>query len=171
MQLWNVQEHPHIADTFFISCETGNDGGGLGIWNSPLYQETCVKGCRFILCRGNNTSSSGGGGMIVWSSYAANGCSECIFVSCSSPQIGGGLCYGIASSTSLKNIPLSSFCFFKDNSCSRGNDAFIEGWMPTKPFLHCFSTTTNSPRIDPSGHDDNWHPQETILSCGKYQSD
>ena len=158
IEMWSIQKPPTIETTNFISCESGNDGGGLGIWNAVRFQETCVKGCRFILCRGNNTSSSGGGGMIVWSSYAAIGCSACIFVSCYGAQIGGGLCYAIASSSTFKNRPLSSFCFFKDNSSPSGNDVHFHDWKPSAPFFHCSSTTTRTPRIYPSGNDNNWPP-------------
>ena len=160
IQLFNVQEPPNFAETSFISCESGNDGGGLGIWDSPFYQETCVLECRFIACIGNNPSSSGGGGMIVWSSNAAIGCSACIFVSCYGAQIGGGICYHTVSSSSFTDTALSSFCFFKENSSPCGNDAYFEGWIPMPPFLYCFSTTQDS-HINPSGYED-WLPLTTV---------
>ena len=99
--------------------------------------------------------------MIVWSCKAAIGCSECIFSACYSEYLGGALCFDITTSTTFTNTPLSFFCLFNDNTGSCGNDAYFHQWKPNPPFLFCFSTTPRSPRVVPSGNDDNWFPHGT----------
>ena len=180
IEMWTVQKPPQIEECSFLLCKSGDDGGGLGIWSSPLYQETCVKECFFLECKLNHTTSSGGGGMIVWDSKAAIGCSECLFSKCHSAFIGGALCYCITSST-FTNIPLSSFCFFNQNTAKEncGNDAYFLEWTPTAPFLHSFSTSSSFRiAVAPSTRtwtdvttympSDNWLPQGLDLNSSSF---
>ena len=173
----NIQKPPQIEGCLFLSCKSGDDGGGLGIWNSPIYQETCVKRCIFMKCQLSNAAESGGGGIIVWSSYAAVGCSECIFSGCSSAWIGGALCFDISFSQTLKETPLVVFSFFNKNTAKDkcGNDAYFVEWTPDEPFLHSFSTSASF-RIsnissysswrqsDYYQHEDNWLCLDTLSS-------
>ena len=146
IEMWTVQKPPQIEECSFLSCKSGDDAGGLGIWNTPLYQQTCVMECQFIECTINHTTSSGGGGLIIWISKAAVGCTECLFSKCYSACVGGGLASHISSSDSFKNTPLFSFCFFNNNAAreSCGNDCYLVEWIPNPPCVHSFSTTASS---------------------------
>ena len=145
IEMWKIQNPPNIKTVWFIFCESGNDAGGLGIWSSPFYQETCVKECHFIECKLHHPTSSGGGGMIVWYSSAAVGCSECLFSKCNSAFLGGGFAYYITSSQALVESPLISFCFCNENTAKEncGNDAFFVEWTPHDPFLLSFSMSSS----------------------------
>ena len=172
MQLFNVQEPQHIIDSSFISCESGNDGGGISIWYTPVYQETCVKGCRFIGCKGNNSTSSDGGSIIIWYSGAAIGCSETLFSHCSSEYRGGAAtCFSYTSTEFSSSLPLFSFCFFTDNTCNVGSDVFLVEWIPSEPFFFSFSTTGESnvhyvDNADDRTKEDCWKPKSNWLPQG-----
>ena len=171
----NLTSDMRIKKCVFCNCHADDDGGGVCIWNCPIWQETCVFQSHFIACDGTDSSSSGGGGMIVWSSYAAIGSSECIFSKCSSAFFGGGLAYYTITSQSFRDAPLSLFSFFNQNTAMTdcGTDAFFLVWIPSSPFLHSFSTS-DSPRIgvEPTyanwnnttdySHPDNWLPLGTL---------
>ena len=172
IQMWLLQNPPRIEHTSFVHCTSGNDGGGLVVRSSVVYQETCIKTSRFIQCESYDSGSSSGGGVIVWASNAAIGCSECLFSNCYSACDGGGFGFDVFSSSTFKDIPISSFSFFRDNSSPTGNDVSFGTWYSSKPLLFCFSTTSTS-RVYPPGNDDNWLPQanmnnkETVLRRGR----
>ena len=41
IEMVSLQKPPRIESCAFISCSSGDDAGGLGIWFIPVYQETC----------------------------------------------------------------------------------------------------------------------------------
>ena len=144
VEMLYAQRAPQIQSSSFIICKSGNDGGGVGIWNSSLYHEVCISDSSFIQCKITNTSSSEGGSFIVWNSKAAIGCSNTLFADSYSARRGGASSYYIFNNAGhSSSIHLFSFCFFKDNSAKSnpGNDVYFQEWKPTKPFLHCSSTT------------------------------
>ena len=170
------QKPPQIQSCFLHKCTAADDAGGLGIWRTPFYQATCVKECRIFECSVKSSGESGGGGMAVWYSPALIGCSECIFSKCHSAFIGGALGYDITFSSPVTQFPLSSFCFFYDNTAKKdcGNDAFFVERKPADPFLHSFSTSASHQitymytyndwrNVNEYTHEDNWIDQSKPL--------
>ena len=161
IQMWNIQEPFIIETTSFISCESGNDGGGVATSIDPTWQEISISHSLFLQCKGTSTNPeyiSDGGSLMIGNSNAAICCSNTLFADSHSTSRGGGItCMINSHSQFIPSIPLFSFCFFKNNSAKTnpGNDIYIEGWKPTNPFLHCFSLTPTK-RVYPNGNDDNW---------------
>ena len=161
-----AQEVPSIECSSFISCTSGNDGGGVAIWDSPSFQKVCLTDSRFVECKGLASTGSDGGSLIVWFSNAAIGCSNTLFVDSHSDQRGGAVSQYIYSSAKhTPSIRLFYFCFFKNNSAriNPGNDVYFEDWKPTQPFLYCFSLTQTN-RVYFSGTHDDWLPLGTLSS-------
>ena len=151
-----IQQFPSIECTSFISCTSGNDGGGVALWTNPQIQKTCLSDSLFIGCKGLSKVGSDGGSFILWRSDAAIGCSNTLFVDSHSEFHGGAISYYIYKTVPhQKSIPLFSFCFFHKNTCSAGNDVFLEEWTPDDPFLLSFSTTSSS-RVVYVKDDTNW---------------
>ena len=164
MEIESVTTPPTIESCVFLSCISSNDGGGMGIWHSPSFQQKCIVCCNFIHCEAQHSSSSDGGSLIVWYSNAAIGCSNVLFADSHSERRGGAASFNITG-THNSTIPLFSFCFFKNNKAllNPGNDVNFHDWKPTEPFLHCFSTTKEnriSYRFEGDYHtdQDNWPP-------------
>ena len=145
IDLNGAQAFPYIKCSSFISCTSGNDGGGLAIWSSPSFQKICLTDSRFVGCKGLANPGTDGGSLIVWASEAAIGSSNTLFVDSHSEWSGGAASYNITRSHN-STIPLFSFCFFKNNSAryNPGNDVFFAEWSPTQPFHHCFSLTATN---------------------------
>ena len=157
IEMLSPQRSPHIESCTFISCSSGDDAGGLGIWSSSFYQETCVNECRFIECQINHTTSSDGGSLLIWYSSAAIGCSDTLFAHSHSDYRGGAVsCYITSDIRLTSSLPLFSFCFFTDNTCNAGNDAFIVEWVPTVPFLHSLSTSSETRVYSVSDANNRW---------------
>ena len=164
-------EYPLIEDTSFISCQSGSDGAGMGIWSPPFYHKTCLLNSRFVSCRaapfGNDND---GASLMVWNSSALICISNSIFAHSHSEYRGGAVTQYIFNNAShSSSIHLFLFCFFKDNSAEfkPGNDVYFHDWIPSNPFLHCFSTTQEYRISYYSSRDyhfdkDNWLPYTII---------
>ena len=64
IEINSTQKPPRIENTEFILCKSGNDGAGVGIWSSPIYQGICLSDCSFEHCPIKHTSSSDGGSTV-----------------------------------------------------------------------------------------------------------
>ena len=171
IEICNIQNPPSIEATSFILCKSGNDAGGVGIWDSPSFQKICLTDSRFVECKGLASAGSDGGCLIVWFSNAAIGCSNTLFIDSRSEQRGGGASYYIYSSADHQSsIHLFFFCFFKNNSAilTPGNDVFFYDWISENPFLHCFSSTRNN-RVYYNGNVDDWLPLGTSLHLNEQE--
>ena len=160
----STSEPPLVERSAFISCISGNDGGGVGIYYSTQPQRACILQSRFIACEGQHSSSSGGGGMIISHCNSAICSTECFFSACQSAWVGGGICYWGTPENTHSSTPLCSFSFFSMNSALTspyGHDIYFYYLPSDGVCIHCFSTTTKSPRIHPSGHE-NWLPMTNI---------
>ena len=174
IELWSIQNPLRIQETSFLLCHSANDAGGLGIWSSPPFQQTCILDCCFVGCTASpNTGNNDGGCLMIWYSNAAIGCSNTLFADSHSEGDGGAAAERIIQASNYRyntGIPLFIFCFFKNNSAKSnpGNDVFFYEWKPTEPFLHCFSTTKEKRISYYSSGDyhfdkDSWLPQTYIL--------
>ena len=162
---------PLIKSCSFVSCVSGDDGGGCGIWNCGSFLNYALDSCSFIKCKGTDIESAQGGAVIFYNNTGARACTNCIF-SNSEGYYGGALylhCFSYLTST-----PPASFCFFNKNSVltsGYGNDVGIENCLVSNAsvlFQHCVSTS-NPNRIGYSyitwswkNTDVNWLPHATI---------
>ena len=117
-----------------------------------------VSECKFI----GNKGEQGAGlhlRVSISSHYICNS-----LISSNTGTYGGGLQFWNDSIPSI-SPPSFSFLFFSSDSATKGHDIIINGSNPftARSFIHCFSVTTNSPRIFPSGNE-NWLPQANIPS-------
>ena len=169
IDLWSLKKPPHLEGSSFIQCKTADDGGGVGIWSSPSFQQTCFVSCHFAYCEINHTTGSDGGCIIVWLSNAAIACSNTLFVDSHSEFQGGAMSHNIYSNLGHNSsIPLFFFCFFKNNSAKTnpGHDVYFEDWRPTQPFVHCFSLSATNRVYDnkyKTAHNNDWLPQEIAI--------
>ena len=148
VEIVSLQGAPSIKHTTFLFCNSGNDGGGMGMWECAKWQDTGIVSCRFLGCSATPATDNDGGSLIVCYSNAAIGCSNILFANSLSGFHGGAAsCLTYYSSNFNSSIPFFSFCFFKDNSAAVGNDAFLDDWIPENPFLHSYSTTFSSRAI------------------------
>ena len=160
IQLLSIQQPFIIQSTAFLSCESGNDGGGISIYIYATWQRVCFVDDRFVGCKGLYEQGSDGGSLMLWDSNASVGCSNTIFADSYCAMRGGAVSYYIFTSANHpSSIQLFTFCFFQNNQVksNRTNDAYFEDWKPTQPFLHCFSTTSVN-RVHPPTNDNNWLP-------------
>ena len=153
-----------ISDSAFIQCECGDSGGGVDIRTSKTKANNwfAVQSTLFVGCKGLNTESDGGG-TELYINNATLGCYSCVFSQCVTGDGGGGLYLQFNQTGGQAEFPLS-FCFFHANRGGKGNDVFLrDPSASNSPFLRCFSTTTNTPRIGGvSGKDNDWLPLGTV---------
>ena len=149
-----------VSNCDFLFCFTGASGGGTDIQSlkTSSVRGHAMDSCRFISCTGYGNSPDGGC-ICFWTCVYPTGCASCLFAHNYAAFQGGALYFRSASPTSNSRVyPFLSFCFFSDNLSQRGNDAAFEGYVPSEPFLHCFSTSSLG-RI--YNGNDNWLPITT----------
>ena len=172
IQLVTIHQPFTVKSAFFHSCVSYNDGGGLSSALCPAWQSTCFLDCSFIGCSASPLAEDNdAGSLLVWRFYGEASCSNILFVDSLSERRGGCSSYYIYGNHSHNSsIHLFLFCFFKNSTAKEntGNDVYFHDWTPTEPLMHCFSTTTRSPRLVPSEHQNNWLPQKCEISYLKY---
>ena len=148
---------PEITVNNFISCEAGQDGGGLyliQIEGGTNGANLPVRNCKFIGCIANGILLNGdndadAGGLLYWQSDYTLGISNSVFAKCESKKRCGGSSI-IISKPSFSNV--IRFCFYCENIAPQGRNALVHfsptNWEPWDiVFFHSFtsdSSLTNS---------------------------
>ena len=145
-----LYSYPLIKSCSFISCTTGDDSGGCGIYCSNSTSPYAIDSCRFIKCKGTDTSSSEGGGAAIGENFMHVGVSNSLFNE--NHAVFGGAVEIWEDYLSSFQYPFK-FCFFNNNTATKGNDICFASTPAQYPFLHCLSTTASS-RV--YNGDDNW---------------
>ena len=152
--MYSVNSHD-ITDNQFVSLQSSYDGGGLYLSGcTRILNSATVKDNYFILCKCTGRGDSSGGA----AEANTNSCprfSSCLFSHCKAVSGGGALwLFGAYPSLVL------TFSFFHDNeeSNNRGHDCCFRDGSDDQLCVQCFSATQRTPRVYPSGHDNNWHP-------------
>ena len=158
IHFYKIQQ-PFIDHCIFLFCESADDAGGMGIYDSFGSEDDFIYECCCVYCAGNHPSSSGGGGLMISSPACDIECSDCLFCHCHSAWMGGALFFYYPNSA--RKYCRFTFCFLEGNSAPAGNDAYFNEWTPTQPFLYCFSLTPGS-RIFPGSHDNDWLSITTV---------
>ena len=136
----NISIQPLIKFSSFISCSTGDDSGGCGIFFSHSFLTQAVQSCRFIDCKGVIDDSQGGGA-IVNNNVAFVTLTNCLFSLCNTPFQAGGLALSCPSGTTPQPL---TFCYFHKNTAKYGNDIFFYyAPNPSSGIIHCFSTSSS----------------------------
>ena len=168
VELDSLTSHPLISQCSFVSCISGNDGGGLCFLSGTFSQDSlALEEDKFISCQSQNSDNGGGGASEIWMNTQITGISNTLFVSCSSLCVGGALAMSVNPRTYSSFI---NFCFFTSNTSPAGNDALIHfdnsiQWRNV--FSRSFTTTTenslvqNYPDKTPLtfSESNNWLPQ------------
>ena len=150
-----IYTRPFIKCCSFISCTTGDDGGGCGIWYSNSSNIYGVEFCRFIRCKGTHETSSEGGGIMIYGNTDFVSCTNCLFYACETKDQGGGIYIQYPTGTSVKPI---TFCFFRENQSGNGRDVCFDGFNTTpQAIIYSFSCESADGKID--GGPDNWLPR------------
>ena len=162
-----LYSYPSIRRCSFLSCVSGDDGGGCGIWYCNSSVMYVVDSCRFIQCSAVDASSSAGGGlMIAWNEDSVT-ITNCLFYSCSCLGAiwgGGGIWINRPSNTDVSPITFSFFC---QNIAEKGRDVLLVSF-PSSPqaIIHSFSFEAQSGRLE--GGPDDWLP---LASLGLFVSE
>ena len=149
-----IHSLPFIQCCSFISCTTGDDGGGCGIWYSHSVITYVVDSCRFISCKGTHQTSSQGGGIMIYGNNDFIACTNCLLYACETKYRGGGIYISYPSETTVQPI---TFCFFQGNKSGKGRDICFEKFSSTpQAITHSFSFEAATGRV--FGGSDNWLP-------------
>ena len=152
----NIFVKPSVSLCDFLDCYSKEDGGALDIQNSYSQQQNVltVSNCRFI----SNSAFAGfenvGGGVCNWGNNPVVGVTNCLF----SHNLARGRAGGLFLEFTKPVSRIIRFSMFVDNKSENndGHDVNICSSIPDEPFFFCLSTTTITPRVDPTGNDDHW---------------
>ncbi|KAH7826042.1 uncharacterized protein MONOS_4171 [Monocercomonoides exilis] len=146
-----------VENCFFKDGWSGNDAGGLGIWNSKAMEtKDCILDCFFENCSGNSSLTSGGGGFINWNSSDRIVAKNCLYQRCHSARHGGAL----SVQTNGYNGNIFWFCFFHNNTAPYGNDIYVNDNNIESQVAFCYSTRTEGVRYYAGGDKSEWLPNE-----------
>ena len=152
INLRSIQQIPLISLCIFISCSSGNDGGGASIWDfSSSITDPICSSCCFI----GGTTGDAGAGVILYNNTNPSPCSNCLFSS-NDADFGGAI-YIYYVTYPSNSYPIQ-FCFFHANSASKyGNDVAIENFLLNQdnPIINYSFSTVGSNRL--AYHDSGWH--------------
>ena len=155
-----IRTSPLIKLTFFLSCITGDDGGGCGIWYSNSSITYVVDSCRFIKCKGTTDNGCQGGGIIIAHCTTFIACTNCLLCACEAKHQGGGI--WIMCPTGAPISPIT-FCFFHENQSDNGRDVYFQDFDSVLPAIaHSFSFESTSGRV--GAQSDDWLPSG-IVTC------
>ncbi|KAH7821040.1 uncharacterized protein MONOS_14675 [Monocercomonoides exilis] len=136
---------------------SGNDGGGVGIFDSKTTKtKDCVLNCFFQNCSGHNSIDGDGGGFIYWFAVDKIVLRNCRCQGCHSDLRGGGV--SIKTDGYCGN--LLWFCFFHNNTAPYGNDINFEDNSTDSQIAFCYSTRIEGNRYYAGGDKSNWLPNE-----------
>ena len=121
---------PEITESSFVSCSSGQDGGGMWLSGVTTTDGTNfpVKKCRFVKCIANGIASwttsndADGGGLIFWENYYTLGIANSLFAKCESKKKAGGSFLVI---NSVYFDHMIRFCFYSENTAPNGRNALI----------------------------------------------
>ena len=136
----NLSIHPLIKSCLFLSCTSGDDGGGCGIYYSQSSLLYAVDSCRCIKCKGIASPNNEGGGMCLSGNDNFISCTNCLLYACEAPSNAGGIFLDCNYATNEKKI---TFCFFTENKSDGAIDVCV--WRQSQNFVplsHCFTTST-----------------------------
>ncbi|KAH7825114.1 uncharacterized protein MONOS_14633 [Monocercomonoides exilis] len=146
-----------VDNCLFKDGWSGNDAGGLGIWESKTFNtKDCVLNCFFQNCSGHDMYTSDGGGFINWDTSDRIVARNCLFQGCYSARSGGA----VSIRTNGYNENLLWFCFFHNNNASRGNDIYVDDNSTNSQVAFCYSTRTEGVRYFAGGEKSDWLPNE-----------
>ncbi|KAH7821060.1 uncharacterized protein MONOS_8852 [Monocercomonoides exilis] len=146
-----------VDNCLFKDGWSGNDAGGLGIWESKAFNtKDCVLNCYFQNCSGHNSTSSYGGGFDNWYMSDRIVSHNCLFQGCHSEWRGGAVGFR----TNGHSGNLLWFCFFHNNSAPLGNDICIYDNSTKSQIAFCYSTRTEGVRYYADGDKSDWLPNE-----------
>ena len=144
---------PLIQYCSFVSCFSGDDGGGCGIWYSYSSITYVVDSCRFIKCKGIADDNSEGGGIMMYGNNEFITFTNSLFYACSAPVNAGGA-YLQKCGPIVKPI---KFCFFRDNKSNGARDLKFSLFDTTpQPITHSFSYESDGGKV--VGGSDSWLP-------------
>ncbi|KAH7831977.1 uncharacterized protein MONOS_1148 [Monocercomonoides exilis] len=147
-----------VEDCFLKDGWSGNDGGGLGVWETYVTNTNdCILDCTFNNCSGHNSTNSNGGGIMNWTPYSKIVTKNCLFIGCKTECKGCGISLKVSS----YGGKLVWFCFFHNNTSPRGNDVYVDDNKSSTQLIICFSTRTEGVRYYANGTDkSDWLPNE-----------
>ncbi|KAH7821091.1 uncharacterized protein MONOS_12000 [Monocercomonoides exilis] len=146
-----------VENCLFKDGWSGNDAGGLGIWSSKTNKtKDCVLNCFFKNCSGHNSGNGDGGGYISWTATDKIVAHNCLFQGCHSDLRGGA----VSILTNGFNGNLLWFCFFHNNSASRGNDIYVHDNNAESQAVFCYSSRTEGVRYYAGGDKSDWLPNK-----------
>ena len=149
---------PSIKCCDFVSCITGDDGGGCGIWYSHSSITYAVDSCNYIKCKGTKPADSEGAGVILHANSDFLTCTNCLFYACDAPFNGGGVSLSFPSGASLQPL---TFCFFRENLSQGFRDVYLRQFPSSPPAIaYSFSCEYESGKV--GGGEDDWLPQSTL---------
>ena len=169
----NLSGKPLVQSCSFISCTSGDDSGGCGIWYCSSSLTYSVDFCRFITCKAAHPESGqGGGAVLAWNEQFVP-LKNCLFFSCDAVSEGGGLWIDCRYATNDRKFV---FCFFSQNTADSGKDVCVWRFpLNYVPLLHCFTTSTGKTvgEYENTNEHNNWLPQGTlsfVVDCYRHSS-
>ncbi|KAH7829015.1 uncharacterized protein MONOS_5227 [Monocercomonoides exilis] len=146
MYLENIYYQSVVDDCSFQNCSAGNDAGAIDLRPTKTQrQKECIINSLFSSCKANHSASSAGGAIEHWSCTDQVVFSNCLFCNCHS-MCGGGAA-GILIN-SLNYGILFYYCFFHNNSCSKGgHDIALHNSTSNNIDSSCYSTRNTTNRV------------------------
>ena len=128
-----------IQHSLFLSCFTGSSGAGVYIFGCTTtdVDAQTVNNCRFLFCNASGVSADGASGMVYKNSVSPGFC-DCYFYK-SNAENGGALYLDY--SYYSDDTYYVRFCFFNQNTASKGTDICFRIQPSDSPLFHCLSTS------------------------------
>ena len=160
LNLNSIHTYPLIKSCSFVSCVSGDDAGGCGIWYSYSSITYAVDSCHCVKCEGIKQQDGEGGGIIFYENKNFVTCTNCLLYTCKAPLNAGGVCIYRLSSTTV--LPIK-FCFFRDNKSNGVRDVKLYHFSTSpQAITNSYSYESESGKV--GGGSDNWLPQANTNS-------